>query len=493
MPASPTDGTIIGVVDTNGTFATNNLTVLPNTSQNVEGDSTSLILDISATYIVFTYISASSKWKAQITPTAQMATTVSSAKTIANKTGAYTVISSDSNAIINCTSGTFTVSLTAAASLGSGFNCSIWNTSNTSTDAITIDPAGAETIDGIATLLLRVGEGLDIVCDGTNWQISNKKPMRGYAENLASNIIRPIASGNYSIAIGNASSATGTSSLALGHSYATASSNYSTALGMNSGGNSSQSVTGAGAMSLGGSYSSGIDSFSAAIANNTSSYGSQGSNSISIGSMAKATGTTSLAIGSLCTASQTRSLAIGTGTTSSGINSVAIGYNLISSGIGSVALGSCSGAAQSGKYAFSGMFISAIGDSQYGKLVIFTSTTSSITKILNSDGAPTANTANQLVVATGQAMAFFGTLIAKQTASANISAYMIKGAIVNNGGTVTLSTISVETLIDTIGLTTQPTYTVDSTNKALTITSGAKLGTSIYWVCDLSTTEVTYA
>jgi hypothetical protein len=42
----------------------------------------------------------------------------SSALTIQNKTGAYTVVAGDLGTIINCTSGTFTVSLTAAATLG---------------------------------------------------------------------------------------------------------------------------------------------------------------------------------------------------------------------------------------------------------------------------------------------------------------------------------------------------------------------------------------
>jgi hypothetical protein len=55
----------------------------------------------------------------------------SSALTIQNKTSAYTVVAGDLGTIINCTSGTFTVSLTAAATLGAGFNCWIWNTSTT--------------------------------------------------------------------------------------------------------------------------------------------------------------------------------------------------------------------------------------------------------------------------------------------------------------------------------------------------------------------------
>ena len=48
--------------------------------------------------------------------------------TISNKTSAYTVVAGDLGTIINCTSGTFTVYLAPVASLGSGFNCWVWNT-----------------------------------------------------------------------------------------------------------------------------------------------------------------------------------------------------------------------------------------------------------------------------------------------------------------------------------------------------------------------------
>jgi hypothetical protein len=125
-------------------------------------------------------------------------------------------------------------------------------------------------------------------------------------------------------------------------------------------------------------------------------------------------------------------------------------------------------------------------------MVLRAATTTTTAVALTSDGA-TATTTNQLIVATNQAMTFFGTLIAKQSASANMASYMIKGAIVNNAGTVSISTVSVEKLIDTIGLTTEPTYTADNTNKGLAITSGAKLTTNIRWVCNLDSVEVTYA
>ena len=107
----------------------------------------------------------------------------SSTLTLSNKTAAYTVVAGDAGTVINCTANTFTVSLTAAATLGSGFNCWVWNTG---TGAITIDPNASETIDGVTTLILRQGEGTQIVCNGTNWETGGKKTMRGYAENYLS-------------------------------------------------------------------------------------------------------------------------------------------------------------------------------------------------------------------------------------------------------------------------------------------------------------------
>ncbi|MFZ4059559.1 MAG: hypothetical protein ACOYKE_15550, partial [Ferruginibacter sp.] len=140
----------------------------------------------------------------------------SSTITIDNKTAAYTIVTGDLGKVINCTSGTFTISLTAAATLGSGFNVTIWNTSATSTDVITIDPNGAETIDGSTTITLRLGEGTEIVSNGTNWITGDKKSMRYYAEN-ATTLLRPVASGTASIAMGNGGYASGSGAIAIGN------------------------------------------------------------------------------------------------------------------------------------------------------------------------------------------------------------------------------------------------------------------------------------
>jgi hypothetical protein len=147
---------------------------------------------------------------------------------------------------------------------------------------------------------------------------------------------------------------------------------------------------------------------------------------------------------------------------------------------------------QYGKYAYASGLFAANGDSQFGKLVLRAATTTTTAVVLTSDAAA-ASTTNQLIVATSQAMTFFGTLIAKQSASNNMAAYKVSGAISNNAGTIALAAVTIEKIVDTIVLGAEPTFTADSTNKALAITSGYKAATNIRWVMNIDTAEVTYA
>lgn len=83
------------------------------------------------------------------------------------KTGAYTVVAADRGKIIKC-SGTFTLSLTAAATLGDGFFFGVWNTG---AGTITTDPNLSEQIAGATTRTTAAGK-LDIVyCDGTAFNV----------------------------------------------------------------------------------------------------------------------------------------------------------------------------------------------------------------------------------------------------------------------------------------------------------------------------------
>jgi hypothetical protein len=85
------------------------------------------------------------------------------------KTGAYTATNDDY--VIDCTSGTFTVTLPAS----SGRTGRILIIKNSGAGTITVDGNGAETIDGAATYSLAVQYAtIQIISDGTNWKIIAK-------------------------------------------------------------------------------------------------------------------------------------------------------------------------------------------------------------------------------------------------------------------------------------------------------------------------------
>ena len=277
--------------------------------------------------------------------------------------------------------------------------------------------------------------------------------------------------------------AAGTAAAAFG-SGASAAANYSTSLGNNSAGSQgSVTATGAGAMALGGSYASGVDSFAAAIGNNTSSYGATaGYNGVAMGYRSKASGTYSVALG-------------GSSLIASGDNSISLGGDSArATGYFSVVLGGFGGVAtQTGKYAFGSFAISAVGDSQAGKIVLRATTTTTTAVVLTSD-AGAASTTNQLIVASDQAMAIQGTLIAKQSGSGNMAGWNITGIVSKNGGTMAVSGLALTAIgSDSITLGAQPTIAVDNTNKGVTITSGYKASTTIKWVATLNTSEITCA
>lgn len=70
LPASPADGSIIAFLDISNTFGIEGkqLSVLPNTGKTIESDATSLVLDITGTYVSFVFNSDSSDWRLLETP-----------------------------------------------------------------------------------------------------------------------------------------------------------------------------------------------------------------------------------------------------------------------------------------------------------------------------------------------------------------------------------------------------------------------------------------
>lgn len=426
--------------------------------------------------------------------------------TIVNKTAAYTVVAGDLGKVINYTSGTFTVALTAAATLGDGFNCWVWNSSSTAADIITIDLNASETIDGVATLKLGRGEGVQIICDGVSWQTGSKKAIRGYAENFAPSTSRASATAHLAVAIGAGATASNTAAISMGYS-CSAAATYSAAIGNNSAGTGSKVATGSGAMALGGSYASGVDSFAAAISNNTSSYGATGTNSIAMGRLAKAVGSDSIAFSYLAIATGARSLAIGEQASASNISSVAVGYQTSSSGIASfalgyqttasgpysMALGSNSVAAQHGKQAFaSGRFASA-GDAQSGRMVLRKQTTDATGTRLASDGG-SGSSFTMLTVPIDSTFIVRGQVVARNNGNdADSMCWEFKCGVRRalSANTVAIIGTPVIDLIASDGSTWALTLAVNPTFGCLEVRVTGDAAKTINWVCTLDTTEVT--
>jgi len=402
---------------------------------------------------------------------------------IKNITARYTVSPSDNNFIINCTANSFTVSLQSAASLPIGFNVTIWNTSSGSNDAVTIDPNGVETIDGLTTLILRRSEGMQIVCNGANWDTGNKKTMRGYAENFSASAVRPIASGSGSTAIGNDPGGSGTvasglNSLAI-QGNATAAN--CVAIGTNSGDGRSQAVTGAGAMALGGSYASGADSFAAAIANNTSSYGATGLSSTAIGSINKATSGYNTAVGgyqNISSGNWSTTLG-GRSCTAAFDYSIALGYLGTPNVVGKMAFGHALGIAGNG----------------WGMLSLYAATTDATATVLTSSSSPTPSLTNQLILPNNSAYAFTGIIVARQQAAGGTAsaAWKVEG-LIRREGTAASTTLVASTVT---AISNVPGWTLalsaDTTNGGLAITATGAAATNIRWVATIQTSEVTYA
>lgn len=83
-----------------------------------------------------------------------------------NQTSTYTVDNED--CVVNCTSGTFTVTLPTAV----GIEGQYFVIKNSGAGVITIEGDGAETIDGAANKTLSVQyESMTVVSNGANWII----------------------------------------------------------------------------------------------------------------------------------------------------------------------------------------------------------------------------------------------------------------------------------------------------------------------------------
>jgi hypothetical protein len=105
--------------------------------------------------------------------------------TVLTKTSNYTVTSSDRNSLIevNATTGSLEITLPSAATLENGFVVSIKKIDST-TNTVTIDPVGSETIDGQTTVVLaNQYDTINLVSNGVNWLILAKNIVQSVESN----------------------------------------------------------------------------------------------------------------------------------------------------------------------------------------------------------------------------------------------------------------------------------------------------------------------
>ena len=91
-------------------------------------------------------------------------------RVIAAKSADYTAVGADLGKTFVC-SAALSLTLTAAATLGSGWWATIVNSAAAADTMVTIDPTGSELINGLSTYPIAGGESCVIVTDGSAWRV----------------------------------------------------------------------------------------------------------------------------------------------------------------------------------------------------------------------------------------------------------------------------------------------------------------------------------
>jgi hypothetical protein len=127
-----------------------------------------ILLDYTNQLAVLVYDAALSKWLVVVGPIPRLS--------IAAPVATYTALTTDK---LILASGTFTITLPAVAA-AAGVEMTI---QNIGTGTITIEGAGAETINGEANKILYIQYGaVDLACNGSAWYITGYRVMPAYAD-----------------------------------------------------------------------------------------------------------------------------------------------------------------------------------------------------------------------------------------------------------------------------------------------------------------------
>jgi hypothetical protein len=228
--------------------------------------------------------------------------------------------------------------------------------------------------------------------------------------------------------------------------------------------------------------------------------GSTASNtsSVAIGDSCLANGFKAVALGAIATASGTGAVAIGNNVTSSAngafccnTNNIADGANSFSSGEFSKVFGIY------GKKVHASGNHGVNGDAQLGILIVRAATTSATPVIMTSGttGQNAASATNQLILQNNNAINFCIKVSAKQSASTNMAAWKIEGAIVRGTTAATTAIVGTPTVttITNIPAWSVPALTADTTNGGLALTITGPAATNIRWTASIEVVETIYA
>jgi hypothetical protein len=181
----------INGLDGGENFANTNLTFTGNRSHDTDGNSLDITTDaggFAESYLIFDpnrviigNVIASVKVEADEvvlisdnvviakTTTDRVFETLRGRRKAVEDISSATTLTTESH-IVNCTANTFTIDLPTAV----GISGQEYIIKNSGSGTITIDPDGAETIDGVATVALAQWEAVTIVSYGTNWIITSR-------------------------------------------------------------------------------------------------------------------------------------------------------------------------------------------------------------------------------------------------------------------------------------------------------------------------------
>ena len=168
---TPALGTPSALVGTNitGTAAAFNIGGTATTATNLAGGANGTIpyQSASGTTAMLAVGTSGQFLQSQGSAAPTWVTTVATATIPRSARTSNTILaSSDASTLVVITSGTFTQTFTAAATLGSGWFCYI---QNLGTGDITLDPNGSETIDGLTSYIMYPNEVRLVQCNGTSF------------------------------------------------------------------------------------------------------------------------------------------------------------------------------------------------------------------------------------------------------------------------------------------------------------------------------------